>query len=136
MTLESEVHHAEVAKVNIARAELSNIVEVRIGSALETLPKLYDEGINPFDLIFIDADKQNNSEYLKWALKLSRKGTVIIGDNIVRKGEIVNASSKDVNVQGVRHFFDILASESNLSSTAIQTVGSKGYDGFSISVVL
>ncbi|PEK58926.1 O-methyltransferase [Bacillus pseudomycoides] len=136
ITLESEVHHAEVAKVNIARAELSNIVEVRIGSALETLPKLYDEGINPFDLIFIDADKQNNSEYLKWALKLSRKGTVIIGDNIVRKGEIVNASSKDVNVQGVRHFFDILASESNLSSTAIQTVGSKGYDGFSISVVL
>ncbi|CAI8931455.1 hypothetical protein KOY_02549 [Bacillus cereus VDM021] len=130
------MHHAEVAKVNIARAELSNIVEVRIGSALETLPKLYDEGINPFDLIFIDADKQNNSEYLKWALKLSRKGTVIIGDNIVRKGEIVNASSKDVNVQGVRHFFDILASESNLSSTAIQTVGSKGYDGFSISVVL
>ncbi|MES9672963.1 O-methyltransferase [Bacillus pseudomycoides] len=136
ITLESEVHHAEVAKVNIARAELSNIVEVRIGSALETLPKLYDEGINPFDLIFIDGDKQNNSEYLKWALKLSRKGTVIIGDNIVRKGEIVNASSKDVNVQGVRHFFDILASESNLSSTAIQTVGSKGYDGFSISVVL
>lgn len=136
ITLESEVHHAEVAKLNIARAGLSNLVEVRIGSALETLPKLNDEGAHPFDLIFIDADKQNNSEYLKWALKLSRKGTVIIADNVVRKGDVVNASSTDSSVQGVRHFFNILASEPKLSSTAIQTVGSKGYDGFSISVVL
>ncbi|KEK21705.1 O-methyltransferase [Bacillus gaemokensis] len=136
ITLESEVHHAEVAKSNIARAGLSDLVEVRIGPALETLPKLNDEGVCPFDLIFIDADKQNNSEYLNWALKLSRKGTVIIGDNVVRKGEVVNASSTDSSVQGVRSFFDALASEPQLSSTAIQTVGSKGYDGFAISIVL
>ncbi|MFJ8529584.1 O-methyltransferase [Bacillus sp. NPDC094106] len=136
ITLESEVHHAEVAKLNIARAGLSNLVEVRIGPALETLPKLHSEGVCPFDLIFIDADKQNNSEYLKWALKLSRKGTVIIADNVVRKGEVVNVSSTDSSVQGVRHFFNILASEPRLSSTAIQTVGSKGHDGFTISVVL
>lgn len=136
ITLESENHHAEVAKLNIARANLSNLVEVRIGPALETMSNLYNEGAYPFDLIFIDADKQNNAEYLKWALKLSRKGTVIIGDNVIRKGEVVNSDSNDSSVQGVRNFFDILASEPQLSSTAIQTVGSKGYDGFSISVVL
>ncbi|SMD41309.1 O-methyltransferase [Bacillus sp. JKS001846] len=136
ITLESEVHHAEVAKLNIARAGLSNLIEVRIGPALETMSNLYNEGASPFDLIFIDADKQNNAEYLKWALKLSRKGTVIIGDNVVRKGEIVNSVSTDPSVQGVRRFFDILASEPQLSSTVIQTVGSKGYDGFSISIVL
>ncbi|MFI8709614.1 O-methyltransferase [Bacillus sp. NPDC077411] len=136
ITLESEVYHADVAKSNIASAGLSNLVEVRIGPALETLPKLHDEGVGPFDFIFIDADKQNNSEYVKWALKLSRKGTVIIGDNVVRKGEVVNASSTDSNVQGIRCFFDTLASESQLSSTALQTVGSKGYDGFAIGVVL
>lgn len=100
------------------------------------MSNLYNEGAEPFDMIFIDADKQNNAEYLKWALKLARKGTVIIGDNVVRNGEIVNSISTDSNVQGVRRFFDTLASEPLLSSTAIQTVGSKGYDGFSISVVL
>lgn len=136
ITLELDGHHAEVAKSNIASAGLSDLVEVRIGPALETLAKLNDEGVAPFDFIFIDADKQNNSEYLRWALKLSRKGTVIIGDNVVRKGEVVNASSTDSNVQGIRHFFDTLASESQLSSTAIQTVGSKGYDGLAIGVVL
>ncbi|WP_242219343.1 O-methyltransferase [Bacillus cereus group sp. BfR-BA-01380] len=136
ITLELDDHHAEVAKSNIASAGLSDLVEVRIGPALETLPKLNDEGVGPFDFIFIDADKQNNSEYVKWALKLSRKGTVIIGDNVVRKGEVVNASSTDPNVRGTRNFFDVLASESKLTSTAIQTVGSKGYDGFAIGVVL
>ncbi|OPA34597.1 methyltransferase [Bacillus cereus] len=136
VTLELENHHAEVAKLNIVRAGLSNLVEVRIGPALETMSNLYNEGAEPFDMIFIDADKQNNAEYLKWALKLARKGTVIIGDNVVRNGEIVNSISTDSNVQGVRRFFDTLASEPLLSSTAIQTVGSKGYDGFSISVVL
>lgn len=100
------------------------------------MSKLNDEGVDPFDFIFIDADKQNNSEYLKWALNLSRKGTVIVADNVVRKGEVVNASSADSNVQGIRRFFDTLASESQLSSTAIQTVGSKGYDGFAIGVVM
>nr|WP_028411042.1 O-methyltransferase [Bacillus sp. 123MFChir2] len=136
ITLELDGHHAEVAKSNIESAGLSDLVEVRIGPALETLSKLNDEGVDPFDFIFIDADKQNNSEYLKWALKLSRKGTVIIGDNVVRKGEVVNAFSADSNVQGIRRFFDTLASESQLSSTAIQTVGSKGYDGFAIGVVM
>lgn len=136
ITLELDGHHAEVAKSNIASAGLSDLVEVRIGSALETLAKLKDEGVGPFDFIFIDADKQNNAEYLKWALKFSRKGTVIIGDNVVRKGEVVNASNTDSNVQGIRRFFDTLASESQLSSTAIQTVGSKGYDGFAIGVVM
>lgn len=136
ITLELDGHHAEVAKSNIASAGLSDLVEVRIGPALEMLAKLNDEGVDPFDFIFIDADKQNNSEYLKWVLKLSRKGTVIVADNVVRKGEVVNTSSTDSNVQGIRRFFDTLASESQLSSTAIQTVGSKGYDGFAIGVVM
>ncbi|MDC2864603.1 O-methyltransferase [Bacillus sp. BP-3] len=136
ITLELEGHHAEIAKSNVASAGLSDLVEVRIGPALESLAKLNDEGVGPFDFIFIDADKQNNSKYLKWALKLSRKGTVIVADNVVRKGEIVNAGSTDTNVQGIRRFFNTLASEPQLSSTAIQTVGSKGYDGFAIGVVM
>jgi predicted O-methyltransferase YrrM len=136
ITLESEVYHAEIAEANIEKAGLSNVVEVRVGLALETLSMLYEEKVCPFDLIFIDADKQNNAEYLKWALKLSQKGTVIIGDNVVRGGEVVNTSSTDSSVQGIHRFFDLLEDESQLSATAIQTVGSKGYDGFAIGVVL
>jgi predicted O-methyltransferase YrrM len=135
VTLEANPEHAAVATTNIARAGLSHMVDVRVGKAIGTLPLLAQEGIGPFDLIFIDADKPNNPEYLKWSLKLSRPGTVIIGDNVVRNGEVTNAASTDPNVIGVRRFFDLMAEDPRLSATAIQTVGSKGYDGFSLAIV-
>jgi predicted O-methyltransferase YrrM len=135
VSLESEPMHAEVARNNIARAGLANLVEVRVGRAQETLPQLVAEGRGPFDLIFIDADKVSYAEYFAWALKLSRRGSLIIADNIVRKGAVVNAASEDANVQGVRRFNEVLAAESRVSATAIQTVGSKGYDGFAIALV-
>ncbi|BCL39154.1 O-methyltransferase [Nostoc sp. MS1] len=105
---------------------------MRIGQALDTLAQLATEGVGPFDLIFIDADKPNNPEYLKWALKLSRIGTLIIADNVVRNGTVIDPDSNDPNVQGIRRFNEILASEPRISATAIQTVGSKGYDGFAL----
>jgi predicted O-methyltransferase YrrM len=135
ITLEANPAYAEVAEANIARAGLSHVVDVRVGQAIETLPLLAQEGIAPFDLIFIDADKPNNAEYLEWSLKLSRPGTVIIGDNVVRNGAVADASSTDRNVVGVRRFFDLMAENPRLSATAIQTVGSKGYDGFSLAIV-
>ena len=135
ITLESEPKHAEVARANIARAGLSGVVELRLGPALDTLPKLVAEGCGPFDLIFIDADKSNYPNYLPWALKLSRKGSLILADNIVRKGAVVDTESTDPLVQGVRRFNELLAAESRVSGTAIQTVGSKGYDGFAIALV-
>jgi predicted O-methyltransferase YrrM len=116
----------------MARAGLGDVVEVRIGRALDTLPLL----AGPFDLIFIDADKVSYPEYLAWSVKLSRSGTVIVADNVVRKGAIIDADSTDPNVQGVRRFNEILAADARLSATAIQTVGSKGYDGFTIARVL
>jgi predicted O-methyltransferase YrrM len=128
ITLEADARHADVARANIARAGLSDIVEVRIGKALDTLPLL--EG--PFDLIFIDADKVNYPEYLAWGVKLSRRGSVIVADNVVRKGAVIDGESSDPNVQGVRRFNEILAAELRLSATTIQTVGTKGYDGFTI----
>jgi len=128
ITLEADARHAGVARANIARAGLTDIVEVRIGKALDTLPLL--EG--PFDLIFIDADKVSYPEYLAWAVKLSRSGSVIVADNVVRKGAVIDADSSDPNVQGVRRFHEILAAEPRLNATAIQTVGSKGHDGFTI----
>lgn len=103
---------------------------MRLGPALETLPQLADEGKGPFDFIFIDADKPGYPDYLAWALKLSRRGSVIIADNVVRKGAVINSRSSDLNVQGVRRFNDLVAADPRLSATAIQTVGSKGYDGF------
>lgn len=135
ITLEANPTYAEVAEANIARAGLSHVVDVRVGKAIEILPLLVQEGISPFDLIFIDADKPNNAEYLEWSLKLSRPGTVIIGDNVVRNGAVADASSTDRNVVGVRRFFDLMAENPRLSATAIQTVGSKGYDGFSLAIV-
>lgn len=135
ISLEANPKYAEVAIKNIAKANLSDIVEVRIGEAIDSLPKLSEEGLAPFDLIFIDADKPNNPAYLQWSLKLSRTGTIIIGDNVVRNGEVINAESSDIKVQGVRKFCELIASEPRLSATAIQTVGSKGYDGFSIALV-
>lgn len=135
ITLEFDAKHAEVARKNIARAGLDKLVTVRVGAALDTLPVLVKEGEGPFDLIFIDADKENIPGYLTWALKLSRKGTLIIVDNVIRDGEVIDPSTKDVRVQGVRRFFEMLKAEPRLQATALQTVGAKGYDGFALAVV-
>jgi predicted O-methyltransferase YrrM len=133
ITLEADAKHAEVARANIARAGLANVVELRLGRAQEILPKLAAEA--PFDLIFIDADKTGYPEYFEWAVKLSRRGTLIIADNVVRQGAVADAHSTDENVQAVRRFYELVAAEPRVSSTAIQTVGSKGYDGFAMMVV-
>ncbi|WP_437900214.1 O-methyltransferase [Sorangium sp. So ce124] len=135
ITLESEPKHAEVARANLDRAGLADIVELRLGRALDTLPKLAAEGRGPFDLIFIDADKPSNPDYFAWALKLSRRGSVIVIDNVVRKGAIIDPESADPSVQGVRRLNKLLAAERRVSATAIQTVGSKGYDGLAIVLV-
>ena len=135
ITLEFSPKHAEIARANVARAGLSDLVEIRIGAALDTLPKLQKENSEPFDLIFIDADKSNNSEYVRWALKFSRPGTLIIIDNVVRDGAVIDADSTDKDVQGARRLFELLASEPRISSTAIQTVGVKGHDGFAFALV-
>jgi predicted O-methyltransferase YrrM len=135
ITLESDPNHAKVARNNIALAGLTNTVEVRVGKAVDTLAQLATENRSPFDLIFIDADKPRNPEYLSWALKLSRKGSLIIADNVVRDGAVIEANSADPKIQGVRRFTEMLGSESRVAATAIQTVGSKGYDGFAIALV-
>jgi predicted O-methyltransferase YrrM len=136
ITLESDPKHAEVARANIARAGFSKTVEVRVGRAGDTLPQLVAEGHGPFDFIFIDADKTGYPEYLGWALKLSRRGTVIIADNVVRKGAVADPATTDASVQGVRRFNELLAAERRVSATAVQTVGSKGHDGFAIALVV
>ncbi len=135
ITLEVNPACAEVASVNVARAGLADLVEVRLGNALDTLPQLAAEGKGPFDLIFIDADKPSNPEYFAWALRLSRRGSLIIVDNVVRDGEVIDADSEDLSVQGVRRFNALLAAEPRVSATEIQTVGSKGYDGFALALV-
>jgi predicted O-methyltransferase YrrM len=136
VTLELDPHHAEVARANLQNAGLLDCVDVLVGPALDTLPTLEKTGPVPFDLIFIDADKQGYPEYLGWALKLARPGTIIVADNVVRQGQVVNPKSKDLNVQGVRRFTELLAAEPRLSATVLQTVGVKGYDGFALAVVL
>lgn len=136
ITLESDATHAEVAKENIAQAGLGDVVEIRLGPALETLPEIASAGKGPFDLIFIDADKPSTTEYFEWALKLSRPGSLIIVDNVVRNGAVIDPSSDDPNVQGVRRFNARLAAEPRVSATALQTVGSKGYDGFALALVV
>lgn len=135
VTLEANPTHAAVAQKNIARAGLADVVDIRVGKAIETLPHLAQEGIAPFDFIFIDADKPGNPDYLAWSLKLARPGTVIVGDNVVRDGAVIDPTSTDSNVGGVRRFFDLIAANERLTATAIQTVGSKGYDGFAIAIV-
>lgn len=135
ITLEVDPKHAGVAQLNISRAGLQDVVEVRIGNAVEILPQLSAERRGPFDLIFIDADKPNIPAYFEWALKLSRPGTLIIVDNVVRDGAVIDADSSDPSVQGVRRFIELLGAESGASGTAIQTVGIKGYDGFAIVLV-
>jgi predicted O-methyltransferase YrrM len=131
ITLEADARHAEVARANIARAGLDAVVELRLGAALDTLPHI----TGPFDLIFIDADKQNIPRYFEWALKLGRVGSLIVVDNVVRGGAVIDAASGDASVQGVRRFLDMLAGDPRVSATAIQTVGLKGYDGFALALV-
>lgn len=131
VSLEFNERHAEVARRNVETAGLAEHVDIRTGAALDLLPSL--EG--PFDLIFIDADKPNNPHYLQWALRLSRPGTVIIGDNVVRGGAVADAQSADANVHGVRAFLEMMAEDPRLDATAIQTVGEKGWDGFTLAVV-
>jgi predicted O-methyltransferase YrrM len=135
ITLEYQSRHAEVARTNLARAGVAGRVDVRVGAALDLLPKVEARGDGPFDLVFIDADKSNQDVYLAWALRLSRPGALIVGDNVVRDGEVIDADSVNPAVQGIRRFVDLLASEPRLSATAIQTVGSKGWDGLAIAVV-
>jgi predicted O-methyltransferase YrrM len=135
VTLEAEPRHAEVARANFARAGLSDVIDLRLGPALETLPRLVESGAGPFDVMFIDAHKPEYPDYLTWALKLSRPGTLIIADNIVRGGAVADAASTDANVQGVRRFNAQLAAEPRVRATIVQTVGSKGYDGFAMAVV-
>jgi len=135
VTLEYEPKHADVARANITGAGLADRVEIIVGPAIESLPQLQSRGAGPFDFIFIDADKTGYADYLEWSLKLSRRGTVIVADNIVRKGAVVEANSSDANVRGVRRFNELVARNPRLSATAIQTVGSKGYDGFTIALV-
>lgn len=136
ITLEANPKHAEVARENIQRAGLADIVEIRVGAALDTLPLLATEGQAPFDFVFIDADKANIPDYFTWALKLTRRGSVIIVDNVIRKGAVIDADSTDENVQGVRKFNTLLAAEPRVKATTIQTVGSKGYDGLTIALVV
>jgi predicted O-methyltransferase YrrM len=135
ITLEYNQKHAKVAEKNIRKAGLEDKIHVIVGPALETLPTLKEKGYSVFDFIFIDADKVNNSHYLQWALAYSKPGTVIIGDNVVRHGKVTDESSEDVNIQGIRQFIDMLSNEPRIESTAIQTVGIKGYDGFVLGVV-
>jgi predicted O-methyltransferase YrrM len=135
ITLEFDPKHADVARDNFARAGVSHQIELRVGRALDTLPQLESEGCGPFDLIFIDADKANIPHYFTWALELSHRGTVIIVDNVIRDGEVIDATSTDPSVIGVRRFNELLAAETRVTATAIQTVGSKGYDGFAMALV-
>ncbi|MFF5145222.1 O-methyltransferase [Streptomyces sp. NPDC013157] len=136
ISLEYSARHAEIAVRNIAHAGLEKVVEVRVGPALESLPKLADENPAPFDLVFIDADKANNPHYVEWALRLTRTGSLIIVDNVVRGGRVVDAESAEPDVVGTRAAIELIAAHPRLTGTAIQTVGSKGYDGFALARVL
>jgi predicted O-methyltransferase YrrM len=136
ITLEFSPKHADIARGNFARAGVAGSIELRQGAALEMLPQVSAEGRGPFDLIFIDANKSTMAEYFDWALKLSRRGTVIIADNVIRDGNVINAKSKDEDIQGVRRFNERVGAEPRVSATEIQTVGSKGYDGFAYVLVL
>jgi len=136
VTLELEPHHAEVARANLERAQVSDRVEVRVGRAVDSLAQLHAEASPPFDFVFIDADKESYPEYLTWALRLSRPGTVIVADNVIRNGTIVDPHHPDPRVQGIRRFFALLAAEPCLRAAPVQMVGSKGYDGWAIARVV
>ena len=136
VTLELDPRHADVARANLARAGLAPRVDLRVGPALALLPRLVEEGAGPFDLIFIDADKSEYPGYLTWSLALSRPGTLLIGDNVVRKGEVLDATSTDPRVVGARSFHALVGADPRLSATVLQTVGSKGYDGLTVALVV
>ena len=136
ITLEFDPKHADVARKNLTNAGFDGVVEVRVGKAIDSLPQIAAEGHGPFDLIFIDADKPSNSDYFAWALKLSHIGTMIIVDNVIRSGAVIDEASTDPSVQGVRRFNDIAAAEPRVTVTEIQTVGSKGYDGLALALVI
>jgi predicted O-methyltransferase YrrM len=136
VTLEFDPHHAEVARANLEHAGVVDRVDLRVGRAIDTLPKLENTADSPFDLIFIDADKESYPEYLDWTLRLSRVGTVIVADNVVREGKVVEADCDDERVRGVRRFTERLAAEPRLNATVLQNVGTKGYDGLALAVVV
>ena len=136
LTLEANPKHAQVARANFARAGLTSVIELRLGKGLDLLPHVASDARGLFDLIFIDANKSNMPEYYDWAVKLSHRGTVIIADNVIRHGGVLDATSDDADIQGVRRFTERVAADPRVSATAIQTVGSKGYDGFALIIVL
>lgn len=136
VTLEAVPRHADVARANFKRARLGAMVDVRLGKALDLLPKLAAEKRKPYDFVFIDADKENIPDYFVWALKLTRRGSLIVVDNVVRGGKVIDAETRDHNVRGVRRFNEMLKKEKRVSATTIQTVGVKGYDGFTLALVL
>jgi len=135
ITLEIDPKHAEVARANLTRAGLERVVDVRLGPALDTLPRLERENAGPFDLVFIDADKPSNPEYFAWAMKLTRPGSVIVVDNVVRDGEVANLANTEANVVGSRRVLEAMAAEPRVSATVLQLVGVKGYDGMAIALV-
>ena len=135
VTLEADEAYAAVAAANVSRAGLDRTVDIRVGKALDWLPRLAQEGAGPFDLVFIDADKPSNPAYLEWALELTRPGSVIVGDNVVRDGAVTDPASADPRVQGVRRFTELIAEHPRLTATTVQTVGAKGYDGFTLALV-
>jgi predicted O-methyltransferase YrrM len=136
VTLEFSPHHANTARENLRNAGVLDRVELHVGRAIDNLPALENSALAPFDLIFIDADKESYPEYLEWALKLSRPGTVIVADNVVRDGKVIDADCDGRDIQGIRRFTELLAAEPRLSATVLQTVGVKGYDGFALALVL
>jgi predicted O-methyltransferase YrrM len=136
ITLEANATHADIARANVERAGLSGRIEIRLGNALDTLPQLAAEKQPPFDFTFIDADRPNLAEYFDWAVRLSHPGSVIVVDNVVRKGGVIDASSDDPNIKGVRRFNDRLKDDTRVSATMVQTVSAKGYDGFAMALVL
>jgi predicted O-methyltransferase YrrM len=136
ITLEIEEEHARVARQNIANAGFESVVEVKLGPAMQTLEEMGKQGTEPFDFVFIDADKENNAGYLKWSLEFSHVGTVIVVDNVVRRGRVVDIENQDPQVAGVRNLFEMMKKEPRLECTAVQTVGSKGWDGFAMGLVI
>jgi predicted O-methyltransferase YrrM len=136
ITLEANPDYAAVAQRNIDGAGLSHIVDLRVGPALDALPKIVEAGEGPFDLVFIDADKSSQDRYLAYALDLTRVGSLIVGDNVVRDGRVLDANTDDANIRGIQRFMDLLAAEPRIDATALQTVGSKGYDGFAVGLVV
>jgi predicted O-methyltransferase YrrM len=136
ITIEAEPRHAAIARANLEHAGVGHLVDLRVGPALDVLPQLDRAGAGPFDLTFIDADKPNTPDYFEWALRLSRPGSLIVADNVVRDGAVADAATTDPSVRGMRRLLDRIAAEPRVSATVVQTVGAKGYDGFAMALVL